>query len=434
MSTKAKSIVNLSLSKMGLSKTDIYRLRDEFNRVLIKSFNEHFKLILNDLSKSHTSELTNHIKNNKKKIQESIFSKNLNRNILLILLKNNCVCYYKKDYCFCCGKDAKIHPVPTEIITPSNFKETISAHGSRNKPEKVQVKIEYQSKNTSNYKIGKKLGEIHHKSIFLLPIKLSENSLFNKEVLDELSGNSNKKGLMAGVLEKGNTRMQEVIKESVRREMIFFARISSLYHMLNSLQVVYSKTYDKSIISETEELECIDEGLKFIETTTGAGIFYLRNTQFTGYISLAAVKKYMRNRNTYKFTEDHIYRRKLAAKYLLNNKLKKVKNLYDIYTEKFSFISLLDSSENSSISKVDVNENGISSNMTTEKYLKLYTKKLAEKPFEIEMIKTNIKSKHLLEGCIIYLMDENQLNSESEDHEIKDKLGDYMKIFDFWIN
>jgi len=426
MSTKPKAKPDLPLTK-----ADLYRLTYEFVRLLEKSFNEHFKIILNDLSKSHTNETTNHIKKHEKKIKETIFSKDLKRNILLILLKNNCVCTYKKEYCFYCGKGVEIHSNTTPIIEPSNWEETKAAHAFRTgKKEKVSIK--YASKNISNYRIGNREGKVYHKSIFELPIKLSENSLFDKTVLDELSGKSDKKSLMAGVLEKGNTRLQELIKESVRREMIFFSRISSLYHMLKSIQIVYSKTYDKRIITETEELECIDEGLKFIETTTGAGIFYLRNTQFTGYISLAAVKKYMKSRNTYKFTEDHIYRRKLAAKFLLNNKLTKVEDLYDIYTEKFSFISLLDRSENSSISKIDVNEETINSDM--KQYLKFYIKKLAEEPFKIEMIKTKIKSKDSLEECINYLMEENQLNSESEDSEIKDKLEEYIKIFNFWIN
>jgi len=424
---KAKSKVKPYLF---LKKEDLYRLTYKFERLIIKSFNEHFKLILNNLSKSHTKEITNYIKKHKEKIQESIFSKNLKRNILLILLKNNCVCRKNTEYCYCCRLKDEIHTDPTPIIEPSNWGETKANHAFRKKGKKEKVSIKYASKNISNYTIGKSSGKVHHKSIFLLPIKLSENSLFDKTVLDNLSGNSQQKSLMAGVLEKGSTRMQELIMKSVHLEMIFFSRISIFYHMLKAIQVVYSKSLDKRIIAETEELKYIDEGLKFIETTTGAGIFYLTNTQFTGYISLEAVKNYMKSRKTYKFTEDHIYRRKLAAKFLLNKKLTKVEDLYEIYTEKFSFISLLHSSENKLISKISVDEKTISSD--TKKYLTFYTEKLAGK--KVDIIKIKIKSKDLLKKCINYLMEENHLNSKSKDSEIKDNLEKYTKIFKFWIN
>jgi len=427
-------------------RKDLYEVTEDFVFKLEKLFNDRFKIQLNNLSKSYSSKLIDHINKHQHKIRESIFTSNLESKILLILMKNNCVCI-KGKYCFYCGNDVEAHKKTSKIITPSNWDESKLYHAFRDYKSKKRKKgvtptisLKYKSENTSCYVIGS--GEeknVDHKSIFELPNKLPENTLFDKTALNKLSGTNRGKNkipsLMTDVIQGVNTTIDKLIDEAVSDEMKFYFRIIYFFKYLEVSEQYYSDSFIKRLFPVNEGFEFINEGLKFIETTTGAGIFYLRNTQFTGCISFNAVRKYMHAKETntkYKFTEDHIYRRKLVAKFLLKLNLKNEEDLYEKYTKQFSFISLLDSAENSAISKVDVKMKTIAKEK--KDYLKFYTTKLAKKPYKIKMIKTKIKSKSLLKGYIKYLMKIKKVTSKSTYLNFKSKLKQYIKISDYWVN
>jgi len=93
------------------------------------------------------------------------------------------------------------------------------------------------------------------------------------------------------------------------------------------------------------------DACSFIETTIGAAIWYLpkdHDLLFTGYISVEAVTKNERS-------EDHLYPRKIAAKYLLDydwsNESEPLNHLIDRYLKRFGRYNYVSKTENKKLVK-----------------------------------------------------------------------------------
>ncbi len=81
----------------------------------------------------------------------------------------------------------------------------------------------------------------------------------------------------------------------------------------------------------------------FIETTIGAAIWYLPKIEgwFSGYISKDALEK-----NNGKYSEEHIFPRKVSAKELLNEKSLDGKYVFESYKKRYCKICILTPEEN----------------------------------------------------------------------------------------
>ena len=95
-----------------------------------------------------------------------------------------------------------------------------------------------------------------------------------------------------------------------------------------------------------------------IETTVGAGIWYIPNSElWTGRVSLVAIKSFHPLSNVIepKLTKDHQYPRKVAARKLLECDWSQIKNpeerLTRMYVEEFGTFTLVTPQENRDLMK-----------------------------------------------------------------------------------
>jgi hypothetical protein len=146
----------------------------------------------------------------------------------------------------------------------------------------------------------------------------------------------------------------------------------------------------------------------YIDTVYGAGLYYLANDKPSGYISILAIKEAFKSlmnkelkvpKSKIKFTNDHIYRRKLAANYLRIRVKLDFKDFKKLYKERFSYISFITSGENGTIKKWD--ENSRNMEIPWEEFKEKYVEKL--KPLGVDLIGTKIYSDIQMKSFIRFL-------------------------------
>lgn len=400
-----------------ISKVELYELAEWFTNRLNKQFEVCYSAAIKEFnSYDNKSEL-------KKYVKEEILSTNLQSKIFLILAKCNCVCDGNKDiYCYA---DKCRHSIP--ITTSSNFNESIAYHNYRaylsekkRKGKKYKVFFVKEQKTPKHYHFNDQIeNSVHFQSIFKGGKKFDETLLFDKPTIVGISKMMND-ALKADPLD---CIMYSKIRESIIQRVILDARISAFCQFVSS-----SKSFYKPINAELQsviELKVSD----FIETTFGAGLFYLFNTQFTGFVSYGAIKEYLKKGDAYNFTDDHIYARKLASKFLLNKERLTYKELRSFYINQFSYVTFLTSSENLKI-KNKKNDTGKMA-LPLPTYLKYYKKGLSKEG--IYIIKTTIKSKNALKSILKYLHKNGLLNERSTIDEVQDLLTKYTNFARLWI-
>lgn len=155
--------------------------------------------------------------------------------------------------------------------------------------------------------------------------QLFESSIYSfDEIEDEIEINS--------FADKGKKSKKRAKKESDDhvRNMKFIA----LNNLLDNIRDIYHQTEEPNQRS-------------YLEVVLGAAIFYLPslNSHFNGFISLAALKGYLKGDRRVK---DHIYPRKLAARELLSKKLS-IDELTDRYHSHLATYMYITSTENSDL-------------------------------------------------------------------------------------
>ena len=400
-----------------MTKVELYELAEWFATKLNKQFEAYYAIAMREFETyENKSEL-------KKNVKAEILSTNLKSKIFLILAKCNCVCD-GNDKLYCYSVNCK-NSIP--ITTSSNFNESIAYHNYRayiskkkKRGSKHHIKFEKNVKQPKTYYFNKKEeNTVLFESIFRGKNKLDENLLFDKPIIISISK------MMSDALKTSylDTTMYSKIRESIIQRIILDAKISAFFQFIQS-----SKSFYKPInadLQNTIELKVSD----FIETTFGAGLFYLFNTRFTGFVSYEAIKEYLKKGDAFDFTDDHIYARKLASKFLLNKSKLTYEELRNFYINQFSYITFLTSSENSKI-KNKKNDTGKMA-LELPKYLKFYKKSLSNEG--IHIIKTTIKSKYALKSILKYLQKNALLTERSSIEEVQDLLKKYTNFAKLWI-
>ena len=155
--------------------------------------------------------------------------------------------------------------------------------------------------------------------------QLFESTIYSFDEIEEEieTSSSNDKG------KKSKKRAKKDSDDHIR-EMKFIA----LNILLNQVRETYHQTEEHHQRS-------------YLEIILGAGVFYLPslNSHFNGFISIAALKGYLKGDRRVK---DHIYPRKLAARELLSKKLsvEELKNRYHSHLATYMYIT---STENSAL-------------------------------------------------------------------------------------
>jgi len=148
----------------------------------------------------------------------------------------------------------------------------------------------------------------------------------------------------------------------------------------------------------------------YLEVVLGAAIFYLPslNSHFNGFISVAALKGYLKGERRVK---DHIYPRKRAARELFSKKIT-VEELTERYTNNLALYMYITSSENSRL-------------INYYEYYEDHDK--AMEALGIEKFPTNIKEKfksHTELNKFIEFLD-----AEAAQKMTKEKLMEFLKEF-----
>lgn len=91
----------------------------------------------------------------------------------------------------------------------------------------------------------------------------------------------------------------------------------------------------------------------FIETTIGAALWYIPKpiNAWTGYISKAALQLFAPDSGILKpkFSEEHVYPRKVAARLLLENESLNGLLMHELFTKKFGQLHYITSDENKAV-------------------------------------------------------------------------------------
>ena len=154
--------------------------------------------------------------------------------------------------------------------------------------------------------------------------QLFESTIYSFDEIEEEieTSSSNDKG------KKSKKRAKKDSDDHIR-EMKFIA----LNILLNQVRETYHQTEEHHQRS-------------YLEIILGAGVFYLPslNSHFNGFISIAALKGYLKGDRRVK---DHIYPRKLAARELLSKKLsvEELKNRYHSHLATYMYITSTENSD-----------------------------------------------------------------------------------------
>lgn len=377
-------------------------------------------------------------------VREDIFGKNLSHYVYIIFAKNNCICGSNHNkYCYsldCVNNRCK------PLIQPSNFSETNLKHKKR-KDKSVQNKqknkksdfvILTREKNKILYhqSNSKNPIEVHLKNLFkkhlfkkqIYELGLTDILLFDRGILDNIY-----KILESDLFDnQENSVLNDLIIKFLTDKLLLEGKLKALHNLFEIGDKLFPSDFDVIDLDKFKDLaEKIQD---YIDTTYGAGIFYLRNTKESGFVSLDAIKQafkeHLTNKSLTKFTKDHIYRRKLAANHLKNESSIDFLEFSYLYRERFAYISYVTSGENKRIISWDKNPQSMKIDFH-KKFKQLYKDSLRK--LNVILIKTQIESEVNLNSIIHFMflekIQKNNMNLEDIDN-IQEK--DVQNWFDYY--
>jgi hypothetical protein len=382
-------------------------------------------------------------------VREEIFGKNLAHYVYIIFAKNNCICGSNHNkYCYsldCVNK--KYMP----LIQPSNFSETNLKHKKR-KDKSVQNKqknkksdnvILIKEKNKILYlqPNSKKHIEVHLNNLFkkhifsrqINELGLTDILLFDRGILDNIF-----KILESDLLNNHeNSVLNDLIIKFLTDKLLLEGKLKALHNLFEIGDKLFPSDFDVIGLDKFKDLaEKIQD---YIDTTYGAGIFYLRNTRESGFVSLDAIKQafkeHLTNKSLTKFTKDHIYRRKLAANHLKNESSIDFSEFSYLYRERFAYISYVTSGENKRIISWDKNPESMKIDFH-KKFKQLYKDSLRK--LNVFLIKTQIESEANLNSIIHFMFLEkikkNSMNLEDIDNIQENDVQDWFDYYNKFKN
>lgn len=368
-------------------------------------------------------------------IKNEIFGPKLNHYVYLLLAKCNCICRKKiNKYCysiFCNNK--KFTPITNE----NNYNKSALNHKRRdfkskkNKKEASQEIKRITLEKQNNFILYKENDFEKSKVLFENIASTNSKDKFNKFVKDNLLQNSliineiklfNHKIIenVYNIIKSDsfnnsiNEYLDKLINESLLDKILLNTKLKVLHNLfeigLNLIPPDVKKF--KNLTKKTND---------YIDTTYGAGIYYLQNTSYCGFISVNAVKESFKalfeneKIKSVKFTEDHIYRRKLAANYLKNSLNINFSDFKQIYKDKFSFISFTTAKENRGITKWTDSIELI--NIDFEKFKDIYVEQLSKHDVNLIKTKNIYTSSHM--KTFVYFLFLEKIKNKYKKSEIK---------------
>lgn len=347
-------------------------------------------------------------------VKEDIFGKNLAHYIYIIFAKNNCICGSNHNkYCYsidCVNNKCK------PLIQPSNFSETNLKHKKRkdksiqnkqiNKKSDIVILTKEKNKIIYYQSNSKNPIEVHLKNLFkkhlfkkqIDELGLTDILLFDRGVLDNIY-----KILESDLFDnQENSVLNDLIIKFFTDKLLLEGKLKALHNLFEIGDKLFPSDFDVVDLDKFKDLaEKIQD---YIDTTYGAGIFYLRNTKESGFVSLDAIKQafkeHLSNKPVTKFTKDHIYRRKLAANHLKNEPNLEFSEFSYLYRERFAYISYVTSGENKRIISWDKNPESMKIDFH-KKFKQLYKDSLRK--LNVFLIKTQIESEANLNSIIHFM-------------------------------
>ena len=199
-----------------------------------------------------------------------------------------------------------------------------------------------------------------------------------------------------------NSVLDDLIIKFLSDKLLLEGKLKALHNLFEIGDKLFPTDFDVVDLDKFKDLaEKIQD---YIDTTYGAGIFYLRNTRESGFVSLGAIKQafkeHIANKAVTKFTKDHIYRRKLAANHLKNESTIEFSEFSNLYRERFAYISYVTSGENKRIISWDKNPESMKIDFH-KKFKQLYKDSLRK--LNVFLIKTQIESEANLNSIIHFM-------------------------------
>lgn len=424
-----------------LTEIELFAIANEVTSLLNSKFEKQFN---DTLKKIKNLKLGKELHLYFEEVREDVFGKNLSHYVYIIFAKSNCICGSKRNkYCYSLDCDNKKYK---PIIQPSNFSEPNLSHKKR-KDKSVQNKkknkksdnvILIKEKNNIIYiqPNSKKQIEVHLKNLFkkhifskqINELGLTDILLFDRGILDNIF-----KILQSDLFNnQENSVLNDLIIKFLTDKLLLEGKLRALHNLFEIGDKLFPSNFDVVDLDKFKDLaEKIQD---YIDTTYGAGIFYLRNTKESGFVSLGAIKQafkeHLTNKSVTKFTKDHIYRRKLAANHLKNESNIDFSEFYYLYRERFAYISYVTSAENKRIISWDKNPESMKIDFH-KKFKQLYKDSLRK--LNVILIKTKIESEANLNSIIHFMFLEkikkNNMNLEDIDN-IQEK--DVQEWFDYY--
>ncbi len=414
---------------------------------IFSQFERHY----NDIVDNFSSISIEDRKIYEEELKSEILTKNLNHYVYVLLAKCNCRCLQPNTiYCYSMNcENNKLTP----IINSNNFNASALNHKKRN--DKHQQKKRADKKGNDSFLVKDTLvfkednqfyyvrngikkmiffenilsKKFKEKSLNAIDRMAIENNLLNKHNEIDSKSISNEillfdQNIIKNVYEiilcesfkkEENEKLKDLIKESIFDKILLDSKMKALHNLFEIGLSIFPPDANKF-----KDLE--KKTNNYIDTTYGAGLYYLENIKPSGYVSVEAVKEAFaslfkkevdpKSKIKIKFTNDHIYRRKLAATYLKNEHQRDFSEFKKLYKNRFSYISFITSKENSSIKKWDENPNSMK--IPFDKFREIYVLEL--KKLNVNLIETEIFSETQMKTFIefIYITEVSKLTDLNE--------------------
>jgi len=387
----------------NIKKYQLLEVSEYLKYQLINKFNLHYKRIIEEYDLKTSNKLL------VKKIKDDIFGDDelIKTNIFIILAKSNCICRGNNSIkCFNIKCDNT-----TSLIELSKWNETKLMHYERaikgikssikkyskednktiinlydNKNQEIKINF-LDLTNKENIEIQKRKNLF---DIYLFDHDKIKNifDIIKYETLDELN-----------LGKHVNKIFDKLIRTSLYNNLLLDSKLNVLYNLFKIGKNLNPDKNQESLFELTNKIE------GYIDTTFGAGIYYLKNSNISGYASLEVMKEALnsiekeKNKKDIKFTHDHIYRRKLASSFLRSNNYLDFEKFKELYKDRFSYVSFLTSNENNKIK--DWIDDPSFMNIELKKFKRLYKQKLFEK--NIHLVDTKVKTENGLKNFLYFL-------------------------------
>ncbi len=391
-----------------LKKYELFEIANHINFLI----NRNYKIYFQKIIEQYNIEIDENKLSYFKKVKEDIFGDEslIKTNIFLIVAKSNCICWGENSrscYNINC-KNSK------SLIELGNWNESKLKHLERSIKGQAKSFIKFsKSKKKNKISITDKQNEIFEIDFNNISNKNSinvqkEKSIYDillydleklKNIYNIIQSDSFEQLSNNGEFELSNEKLEKYILSSLSNHLLLDGKLEVLYNLFKFGKKLNPKDSPDAIFKLTKKIE------DYIDTTYGAGLYYLKNTKISGFVSFASIKQAFKeiedsnNKSNIRFTEDHIYRRKLASSFLRSKVDLTLIEFQNLYKNRFSYISFLTSEENSSIK--DWVDDPDFMNIPIQKFQKKYNTAINKKG--VELINTKIMSEGNLKTFINFL-------------------------------